>query len=135
MTSNLSYELGKSLGKIFSIIEKSVEMNKGDNVEALKIKYTFVMENLLVFLEHVNASGISEKTVQDVNEELERLIDLYGELKYDEQLPRGERFIGGFRKKFALMRQNRRTIKTEDLEILLGKVILWDDRLSIAFSN
>ena len=135
MSSNQSYELEKSLGKIFAMIEKSVEMNKEDIVEALKIKYTFVMENLLVFLDQINDLGISEKTVQDVDEELERLIDKYGELKYDEQLPPGERLIGGFRKKFALMRQNRRTIKTSDLEILLGKVVLWDDRLSIAFSK
>ncbi|OLS23657.1 MAG: hypothetical protein HeimC2_25610 [Candidatus Heimdallarchaeota archaeon LC_2] len=135
MTSNLSYELGKSLGKLFALIEKSVEMNKSDNVEALKIKYIFIMENLFDFLEHLEESKISEKSLHDVNEELERLIDNYGEIKYDEQLPRGKRFIGGFKKKFALIRQNRKTIKTKDLEILLAKLKLWDDRLIIAFSS
>ena len=58
MTSNLSYELGKSLGKLFALIEKSVEMNKSDNVEALKIKYIFIMENLFDFLEHLEESKI-----------------------------------------------------------------------------
>lgn len=135
MTSVLAYELGRSIGKLKVMVEKSVSENREDVVEPLKIKYTFIMDNLLDYIDYLDKSKVSDITLQDVTDELERLIDIYGEIKYDEELPRGQRFIGGFKKKFSLMRQSRRTIKAKDLEILLQKLILWDDRLTIVFSS
>ncbi len=135
MAPILAYELGRSIGKLMVMVEKSVLENREDVVEVLKIKYTFIMDNLLNCIDYLDRSKASDATLQDVTTELERLINKYGEIKYDEKLPRGQRFIGGFKKKFSLMRQNRRTIKADDLEILLQKLVLWDDRLAITFSN
>ena len=80
MTSSLAYKIGMSIGKLIVMVEKSVLENRGDNVEALKIKYTFVMEILFDLMEDLENSRVSEVSQQDLSDELDRLIDKYGEI-------------------------------------------------------
>jgi hypothetical protein len=133
--SSFHYSLGKAVGQMHHVLETSLEMKRNDNPEAWNVKYVFVMENLIEILDGLENTELSIQTLSDVSDEIERLVEKYGELKYDETLPRGQRIIGGIKQKFSLMRQSRKKLKTPDIEILRDKVKLWDDRFQIAFST
>ncbi|MCE7736108.1 MAG: hypothetical protein GPJ54_14595 [Candidatus Heimdallarchaeota archaeon] len=135
MSLHLVYPLGKAIGSMQLILNTSLKMKKKDDPDAWKVHYAFVMENLIEIFDNLESTGLSNPTLIDVSDELERIVSIYGELKYDQTLPRGQRIIGGIKQKFSLMRQSRKNLKNEDIEILNDKLKLWDDRLVIVLSN
>lgn len=135
METHRAYPLGKTIGSMQLVLNTSLFMKKKDDPDAWKVNYVFVIENLIDIFDILESTGLSKRTLIDVSDELERMVEIYGELKYDKNLPRGQRIIGGIKQKFSLMRQNRKNLKIEDIEILNDKLNLWDDRLVITFSK
>ena len=135
MSTYLVYPLGKAIGSIQRVLSTSLQMKKKDDPDAWKVDYVFVMENLIEIFELLESTELSKPTLMEVSVELERLVEIYGELKFDRNLPRGQRIIGGIKQKFSLMRQSRKKLKLEDIEVLNDKLKLWDDRLTIALSK
>lgn len=135
MSSDQVYTLGRAIGSLQFVLETTLKMRAKDDPDAWKVHYVYVMENLIDIYTVLEDGNLSKHTFEDVSDELERLVDIYGDLKIDQTLPRGQRIIGGIKQKLSLIRQNRKTLKTSDIEILHNKLKLWHDRLSISFTN
>jgi len=130
----IAYQLGKSVGKIIIKLEEAVESIQSSS-ETQKMKYQFVMETMVEILLSLEDSKLSQPTLEDMTEEIERLVEIYGELKYDKTLPKGQRIIGGLKQKFSLLRQSRKTLRNEDVKTLFNKIQIWDDRINIALQT
>ena len=129
------YQLGKQFGKIMFILEESSGSYRESGSGVYKTNYKQIMEALVEALLIIEDNNISDPTVQDMTDEIERLVEIYGELKFDKNLPKGQRIIGGLRQKITISMQKRKNLKKDDVEILWDKVKIWDDRVNIALST